>query len=71
MSDAELISVKIDDRGIARLTLERPDAKNALSVELMRQLHQATQTLAADDNVRVIVLKGNGGKAFVSGADIS
>ncbi|MEO2034181.1 MAG: enoyl-CoA hydratase-related protein [Planctomycetaceae bacterium] len=69
MSDAELISVKIDDRGIARLTLERPDAKNALSVELMRQLHQATQTLAADDNGRAVVLSG-AGDVFCAGGDL-
>lgn len=69
MSDVQLISVNTDDRGIAWLTLNRPDAKNALSVGLMRQLREAVGTFASDDNVRAVVLSG-AGNVFCAGGDL-
>jgi methylglutaconyl-CoA hydratase len=58
-----------DPRGIVTLTLDRPEAKNALSGELVAELTTALATLAADDAVRAVVLTG-AGEVFCAGADI-
>jgi methylglutaconyl-CoA hydratase len=64
-----MIDVSIDPRGAARLMLNRPDAKNAMSQELMRELGSAARELAADPAVRVIVLTG-AGDVFSAGGDL-
>jgi enoyl-CoA hydratase/carnithine racemase len=53
------------------ITFNRAARHNALSVEMWAAIPQALDQLEADDQVRVIVLRGAGGKAFISGADIS
>ncbi len=53
------------------ITFNRPERHNALSVEMWAAIPQALDRLEADGEVRVIVLRGAGGKAFISGADIS
>src|SRR5262245_66515930 len=58
------------DGAIAVVTLNRPDALNALSDELMEQLVSTLQDLDRDGEVRCIVLCGND-KAFAAGADIA
>jgi enoyl-CoA hydratase len=61
-----------EDRGaIRRLTINRPDKLNALNRETLGELDLAFAQAAADDAVRVVILRGAGGKAFVAGADIS
>ena len=55
--------------GVATLTMNRPDARNALSNELKDAFAQAIPQLAADDNVRALVLTGAGG-AFCAGGDL-
>jgi enoyl-CoA hydratase/3-hydroxyacyl-CoA dehydrogenase len=55
--------------GVATLTVNRPDAMNALDEEVVAQLHDAFRRAAADDAVRGIVIAG-AGKAFIAGADI-
>src|SRR5438067_1824341 len=55
---------------VAVLTLNRPKVLNALNAPLLRELEEAVQALAADDALRVIILRGAGGKAFAAGADI-
>jgi enoyl-CoA hydratase len=57
--------------GVATLTFNNPEKHNALSLEMWAGLGEALDALDADPAVRVIVLKGAGGKAFISGADIS
>jgi len=52
------------------LTFDRPDKLNALSTPMLVQLDAALDEAAADTEVRVVVLTGAGGKAFVAGADI-
>lgn len=54
---------------IATITLERPEKKNALDPETLRQLRAAFDSAARDDAVRVIVLKGKG-TDFCAGADL-
>src|SRR5688500_7877085 len=58
------------DGKIAVLTLNRPDARNALSIELCDALSDAMKTLDEDGDVRAIVLRGEG-KSFCAGADFS
>lgn len=53
------------------LVFNQPDKRNALSLDMWQAMGDALEVLATDDAVRVIVLRGAGGKAFVSGADIS
>ena len=55
--------------GVARVTLNRPQARNALSPELREALVEAFARLAADDDVRAIVLTG-GPEVFAAGADL-
>ena len=62
------IIVEIDDH-VALIRLNRPDALNALSTELLRELAQAVGELQANDKVRCLVLTGSE-KAFAAGADI-
>lgn len=69
MSEFEMIQVSVDGRGVARLTLNRPDAKNAMSQPLMRELRSAARQLVEDDSVRVIVLTG-AGEVFSAGGDL-
>ncbi|AEF34925.1 enoyl-CoA hydratase EchA7 [Mycolicibacter sinensis] len=56
--------------GSARLTLDSPHNRNALSSRLVAQLHAGLRDAAADPNVRVVVL-GHTGKTFCAGADLS
>ena len=57
------------DRKIAVLTINRPNALNALNSELLKELDSAIDCLSEDDEVLAVVLTG-AGKAFVAGADI-
>ena len=56
---------------VARITLNRPEARNSLSDRMVSQLLDALGAAAADDDVRVIVLTGAGDRAFCAGADLS
>ncbi len=56
--------------GAAILTVDRPEAMNALDLEHLEALRDRLAELAADDEARVVVLTGAGEKAFVAGADI-
>jgi len=57
--------------GIATVTFNRPEKHNALSVEMQSALPGALDQVESDPLVRVVVVRGAGDKAFVSGADIS
>ncbi len=56
---------------IAKIIINRPKKLNALNSETISELSSAFEALEDDDNVKVILLKGSGDKAFVAGADIS
>lgn len=56
---------------IARVTINRPDKLNALSHQVFVDLDECFHQLAADDDLRVVILTGAGDKAFVAGADIA
>ena len=58
------------DGGVAVVTIDRQDALNALDVATLTELRDRLRELAADSEVRAVVLTGAGEKAFVAGADI-
>ncbi|MEM0948899.1 MAG: enoyl-CoA hydratase-related protein [Pseudomonadota bacterium] len=66
-----LIEISELHPGVRQLMFNRPDKLNALSTPLMAEFDTALDAAAADPNVRVVVLRGAGGKAFVAGADIA
>jgi enoyl-CoA hydratase len=59
-----------NEEGIATIAFNRPKALNALNSALLEELSRALDGVAADENIRVLVLTGAGDKAFVAGADI-
>ena len=65
-------TVRIEKRGhIGYLVFDYPERRNAISLSMWHAIPRATAELGADDDVRVVVLRGEGDVAFISGADIS
>jgi methylglutaconyl-CoA hydratase len=62
--------VEIDQRGVARLTLARPEVHNAFNDALIAQLTQSLEELGANQAVRAVVLAAEG-KSFSAGADLN
>jgi enoyl-CoA hydratase/carnithine racemase len=58
------------DGAVAVLTFNRPEARNAMTWEMYETLGATCEQVDADDSIRVLVLRGAGDKAFVSGTDI-
>jgi len=56
--------------GIARVTINRPERRNAMSYGVMQGLRDAVAAARADDDVRVVLLTGAGDRAFCAGADL-
>lgn len=65
------MQARIDANGIGWIIFNHPERHNALSLEMWQGLGDILEAYAADDRVRVAVMRGAGGKAFISGADIS
>jgi enoyl-CoA hydratase/carnithine racemase len=59
------------DGALAILTFNRPEARNAMTWEMYEALVAACERVDADEALRVFILRGAGGKAFVAGTDIS
>ena len=59
-----------DDAGIALVTVNRPEKRNALSAEVVAELHDAFERVGAEAGIRAAIVTGAGEKAFVAGADI-
>jgi enoyl-CoA hydratase/carnithine racemase len=57
-------------RRVGWLTIDRPEARNALSAEVRRLLTEGFERFAADDDAAVLVLTGTGEKAFCAGGDL-
>ncbi len=64
-----MIDLTVDDRGVATLALARPEKHNALSQALIDALRDAATQIAADRDIRVVVLTGQG-KSFCAGGDL-
>src|SRR5580700_6468329 len=56
---------------VATLTFNRPEARNAMTWAMYDALVSACDRVDQDDAIRVLVLRGAGGKAFIAGTDIS
>jgi len=69
MSDGEVRLVR--DGAIATILFDRPQARNAMTWRMYEGLAAACAALSSDKNVRVAVLRGVGGKAFIAGTDIA
>ena len=66
----EFITIKIQlGESMAWINLDRPEVRNALNAELIRELTEVFDWLDSRDDIRVIILKGNG-KCFCAGADL-
>ncbi len=65
---SEPVTVDVD-AGVARLTLNRPDKRNAVTFEMWRDIATACDELGCDDSVRLLVVAGRGDH-FCAGADI-
>jgi enoyl-CoA hydratase/carnithine racemase len=59
------------DGAIVTLTFNRPEARNAMTWAMYERLYEVCEEVDKDDSIRVLILKGAGGKAFVAGTDIS
>lgn len=66
---SNVLNYEVDDR-ICTITLDRPDSLNSFSHELRMDLTKAIETAETDENIRVVVLRGNG-RAFCAGADLA
>ena len=65
----ETITLQTDARGVATLTLDRPEKHNAMNSAMLGDLQAAARALASDDAVRVVVLTG-AGASFCAGGDL-
>lgn len=66
---SDVLALERSSHGVARLTLNRPDAHNALSPDLTKALEQAVAGLGADKTLRALVMTG-AGASFCAGGDI-
>jgi enoyl-CoA hydratase/carnithine racemase len=67
----ELSTVLYDTReGVATITLNRPERRNAMNPQVVRDLRTAFEAAKRDTEVRVVILTGAGDKAFCAGADL-
>lgn len=66
----DVVLYNIDDRGVATITIHRPDKRNALSSEVLDALLEALARADADARVRCVVLTGAGDKVFSAGGDL-
>ncbi len=71
MNETRTIRVEIDAGGIATLTMNRPEVRNAINLEMVREMSAALDRLGEDERIRVLILEGAGNKAFAGGADIA
>lgn len=71
MNGFETVIFEKDDRGIAYVTLNRPKALNAFSVQMRDELYEVLSAVKIDDEVRTVLFKGAGDKAFCAGADLT
>ena len=69
--ETKKIEASIDQTGIGWLIFNNPDRHNALSLEMWQGIGDAFEQFNDANDVRAVIMRGAGGKAFVSGADIS
>tara|TARA_B110000444_G_scaffold222962_1_gene225250 strand:- start:458 stop:1246 length:789 start_codon:yes stop_codon:yes gene_type:complete len=70
MLKTDKVLVNIENQ-VATITLNRPDARNAMDIDILEQLPDILKAQAVDPAVRCVVIRGAGDKAFSAGGDIS
>lgn len=60
-----------DQKGICRITVNRPEKRNALDNPTWNEIREAFQWIRTHNDIQVVILTGAGGKSFASGADIN
>jgi enoyl-CoA hydratase/carnithine racemase len=66
------MSIAVEQFGhVTQLTLDRPDAANAISIEMAQAIAEAIDAFAADTNARVLVVTGAGERSFCAGGDLA
>ena len=70
MSDQDVVKLEIDKLGIATVTFNRPEAMNALNMEMWKSLRNCAQNIKENPDVRVAIVTGAGSKAFTAGMDL-
>src|ERR1700692_1261709 len=65
----QMVDLELDD-GLAVLIIDRPHARNAISLDTMAELERALDALDAAKTARALVMTGGGDRAFVSGGDL-
>jgi methylglutaconyl-CoA hydratase len=68
-NDRTTIRVERDERGVATVTMDRPEVHNAMNTAVIEELRQVFDDLGQDPDVRVVVLTG-AGRSFSAGADL-
>ena len=69
-TDFDTLKIQVEESGIAVLTINRPDKLNALNKKLLDELDQALDSLQENRDIRLLIVTGEGDKAFAAGADI-
>ena len=67
--ETELI-VTTQEQGVARVLINRAEKRNAMTLGMWRQLSQSLETLAAQPDIRVLIVAGAGDRSFCAGNDI-
>lgn len=67
---ADTVRIAVDDRGVARLTLTRPEKHNALSADIIDALADGARRLGSDAGIRAVILDGEG-TSFCAGGDLN
>ncbi|MFC2031784.1 enoyl-CoA hydratase/isomerase family protein [Chloroflexota bacterium] len=71
MEFKNIIYSKDEQKGIVKITVNRPEARNALNRATREELKAAAAILKEDREVRVVIITGAGDKAFIAGADVN
>jgi len=64
------VNIRVED-GVADIELNRPEARNAINLQMVGEMNAALDALLERDELRAVIVHGSGGKAFASGADIA
>ena len=67
----ETVLVETDRDGITTVTFHRPDARNALNLAMVKEAESVLESLRESTESKIVIFRGAGDKAFISGADIA
>ena len=70
MESSQEISFKLENNGVGFIVLTRPRALNALTLDMIRRMTAILMAWEKDDKVKMIIVKGEGDRAFCSGGDV-